>query len=77
MPAGITSKVNLFNSYLYFRGTSITMASQSGFRLHVTIYIDTTNIPKFFAHATPVHEAMSAEPECDFFELYQPREDTG
>jgi quinol monooxygenase YgiN len=53
------------------------MASQSGFSLHVTIYIDPANVPKFFEHFKPVYEAVSAEPECRFFELYQSPEDPG
>ena len=53
------------------------MSSPLGFGLHVTIYIDAANLPKFFDYLKPVYEAVIAEPECRFFELYQSKEDPG
>jgi len=47
------------------------MSSPLGFGLHVTIYIDAANLPKFFDYLKPVYEAVIAEPECRFFKLYQ------
>ncbi|KAJ5438009.1 uncharacterized protein N7458_009007 [Penicillium daleae] len=53
------------------------MASESGFSLHVTVYIDPANLPKFFEYLKPVYDTVIAEPECRFFELYQSPEDPG
>ncbi|OOQ87806.1 hypothetical protein PEBR_16590 [Penicillium brasilianum] len=53
------------------------MASESGISLHVTVYIDPANLPKFFKYLKPVYDAVIAEPECRFFELYQSPEDPG
>ncbi|KAJ5625118.1 hypothetical protein N7510_001427 [Penicillium lagena] len=53
------------------------MGSEPGFSLHLTIYIDPQNVNKFFEHFKPVYDAVVAEPECRFFEVYQSPEDPG
>ena len=53
------------------------MSSPLGFSLHVAIYIDAANLPKFFDYLKQVYEAVIVEPECRFFELYQSTEDPG
>jgi quinol monooxygenase YgiN len=52
------------------------MASGPGFSLHVTIYIDPTNVSKFFEYMKPVYDAVIAEPECRF-EIYRLPENPG
>lgn len=51
--------------------------SEAGFSLHVNVYIDPSNVDKFLEHFKPVYEAVIAEPECRFFEVYQSLEDPG
>ncbi|KAJ5682846.1 hypothetical protein N7462_006011 [Penicillium macrosclerotiorum] len=53
------------------------MKPQTGFSLHVTIYIKPSDVPTFFEHFKPVYEKVVAEPECRFFEVYQSLEDPG
>jgi quinol monooxygenase YgiN len=53
------------------------MASTPGISLHVTIYIDPSNVEKFFEHMKPVYDAVVAEPECRFFEIYQDPKEPG
>jgi quinol monooxygenase YgiN len=47
------------------------MAFTPGLSLHVTVHIDPANVPRFFELFKPVYEAVIAEPECRFFEVYQ------
>ncbi|CAI7625717.1 unnamed protein product [Penicillium pancosmium] len=53
------------------------MASTPGLSLHVTVHIDPANVPRFFELFKPVYEAVIAEPECRFFEVYQSPTDPG
>ncbi|KAJ4190500.1 hypothetical protein NW767_011327 [Fusarium falciforme] len=53
------------------------MASNHGISLHVTVYVDPENVPKFLEHFKPVYDKVVAEPECTFFEVYQSSEDPG
>ncbi|OGM49464.1 hypothetical protein ABOM_001712 [Aspergillus bombycis] len=39
--------------------------------LHVTIHLNPEDLPTFWAAMKPVYEAVIAEPECTFFEIYQ------
>ncbi|KAJ5642199.1 hypothetical protein N7490_006199 [Penicillium lividum] len=48
-----------------------------GFSLHVTVYIDPSNVETFFKHFKPIYDAVVAEPECRFFEVYQDPADPG
>lgn len=47
------------------------------FSLHVTITIDPSNIEKFFEALKPAYDAVIAEPECVFFEVYQSSSEPG
>lgn len=49
----------------------------SGFSLHVKIFIDPSNVDKFFELFKPVYEQVIAEPECRFFEVYQSPDEPG
>ena len=42
-----------------------------GFSLHVTLYIDPAQLDAFFEAFKPAYEAVTAEPENVFFEVYQ------
>lgn len=53
------------------------MVSESGLSLHVTIYIDRSNVSEFFKHFEPVYKAVIAEPRCLSFEVFQSPEDPG
>lgn len=48
-----------------------------GFSLHVTAYINPADVPRFFELYKPVYEAVIAEPECRFFEVYQSPDEPG
>ena len=48
-----------------------------GFSLHVTIYIDPSNVEKFFALFKPVYDKVIKEHECLFFEVYQDLQNPG
>ncbi|KAL1612776.1 hypothetical protein SLS60_001005 [Paraconiothyrium brasiliense] len=39
--------------------------------LHVTFHIDPSKISAFFTALKPAYDAVTAEPECVFFEVYQ------
>ena len=39
--------------------------------LHMKITIDPSNLTEFFTLFKPVYEAVIAEPECIFFEVFQ------
>lgn len=53
------------------------MAPVLGFSLHVTVYIDPANVEKFFEYFKPAYDAVIAEPELLFFEVYQSPTDPG
>jgi len=57
--------------------TSTAMASPHGISLQVTIRIAPENVETFFKHFKPLYEAVVAEPELRFFEVYQSQEDPG
>ena len=42
-----------------------------GLSLHVTLHIDPSQLSGFFAALKPCYDAVTAEPECVFFEVYQ------
>jgi quinol monooxygenase YgiN len=49
------------------------MASQTtypGLNLEVTITVHPSNVPKFLDLLRPAYEAVIAEPECTFFEVF-------
>ncbi|KAH7324978.1 hypothetical protein B0I35DRAFT_449760 [Stachybotrys elegans] len=48
-----------------------------GISLHVSVTISPENVTRFFEFFKPVYEAVIAEPECSFFEVYQSPEDPG
>ena len=48
-----------------------------GFSLHVTIYIDADNVPKFFEAMNTVFDKVSQEPELLYFEIFQDPENPG
>ncbi|CAG8949538.1 hypothetical protein HYFRA_00007770 [Hymenoscyphus fraxineus] len=41
-----------------------------GLSLEVTVTIAPENVPKFFESFKPAYEAVIAEPECTFFEVF-------
>ena len=41
-----------------------------GLSLHVTVTVAPENVDKFLDHLRPAYEAVAAEPECTFFEVY-------
>lgn len=45
------------------------MASQIS--LHVKVTIDPSNVDQFLEHCKPVVGAVTAEPECTYFEIFQ------
>lgn len=47
------------------------------FSLHVTVHIRPTDVEAFFRTMQPCFEAVTAEPECVYFEIYQDPEDSG
>lgn len=42
-----------------------------GYSLHVTLHIDPAQLDAFFEAFKPAYDAVTAEPECIFFEMYQ------
>ncbi|KAJ5091209.1 hypothetical protein NUU61_006079 [Penicillium alfredii] len=53
------------------------MSSTPGFSLQVTVYLNPDDVPKFLEHIKPAYDAVVAEPECQFFEVYQLQEEPG
>jgi hypothetical protein len=47
------------------------------FSLHVRITIAPENVPAFLEALKPAYDAVIAEPECTFFEVYQSPEEPG
>ncbi|KAJ5241444.1 uncharacterized protein N7469_003035 [Penicillium citrinum] len=52
-------------------------SSDPGTSFHVTVHIDPANVPRFFELFKRVYDAVIAEPECRFFEVYQSPNDPG
>lgn len=53
------------------------MASSEGFSLHVTVWIDPSNVDEFKKHMQPVYDMVISQPECEYFEIFQGTEDPG
>ena len=53
------------------------MSSSPGISVHLTFTVDPSNVDKFFEHFRPVYEAVIAEPECTFFEVYKAPDNAG
>ena len=53
------------------------MEYEEGFSVHVTVHIDPSNVDKYFEYFRPAYDAVIAEPECTFFEVYQSAENPG
>lgn len=49
----------------------------TGFSLHVTITVDPANIAAFLAAFRPVYEAVVAEPDCTYFEVFHSIDEPG
>lgn len=45
--------------------------------LHVDIYIDPKNVDEFIEHFQPAFDAVVAEDECLYFEVFQDPDDLG
>lgn len=45
--------------------------------LHVSVYIDPSNRTAFLEHFKPCFEAVRAEKECTFFEVFSDPDDEG
>ncbi|KAI4097704.1 MAG: hypothetical protein LQ339_006683 [Xanthoria mediterranea] len=52
-------------------------STDSGMSLHVSIYIDPSNRTAFLEHFKPCFEAVRAEKECTFFEVFSDPDDEG
>lgn len=52
-------------------------STPSRISFHVTFHIDPSNVPAFFAALKPAYDAVTAEPECVFFEVYRSAETPG
>ncbi|OAQ60544.1 antibiotic biosynthesis monooxygenase domain-containing protein [Pochonia chlamydosporia 170] len=50
---------------------------ERGFSLHVNITIDPSNVDAFLAAFRPVYEAVVAEPDCSFFEVFYSLDEPG
>jgi quinol monooxygenase YgiN len=48
-----------------------------GFSLHVTITVDPSNIDDFLAAFRPCYEAVVAEPDCTYFEVFHSLDEPG
>ena len=48
-----------------------------GFSLHVTITIDPSNIDAFLSAFQPCYEAVVAEPDCTYFEVFHSLDEPG
>jgi quinol monooxygenase YgiN len=51
--------------------------SDRGFSLHVTITVDPSNIDAFLAAFRPCYEAVTAEPDCTYFEVFHSLDEPG
>lgn len=47
------------------------------YSLHVKFHIDPAKVDAFFEALKPAYDAVCAEPECIFFEVYQSMEEPG
>ena len=45
--------------------------------LQVDIWIDPSNVDKFFEAMRPIFDKVTAEPECVYFEIFQDPDDLG
>ncbi|TFK40418.1 hypothetical protein BDQ12DRAFT_680909 [Crucibulum laeve] len=45
--------------------------------MHLDLQVPEQHIPEFLIHARKLYEAVTAEPECTFFDLSQSSEDPG
>ena len=45
--------------------------------LHVSIWIAPSNVPKFLEMWDPVFKAVTSEPNCLYFEMFQDPDDPG
>ncbi|KAI4253867.1 MAG: hypothetical protein L6R42_007413 [Xanthoria sp. 1 TBL-2021] len=52
-------------------------SSKQGMSLHVSIHIHPSNRAAFLEHFKPCFEAVRAEKECTFFEVFSDPEDEG
>lgn len=50
---------------------------ERGFSLHVTITIDPSDVESFIAAFRPCYEAVVAEPDCRFFEVFYSLDEPG
>lgn len=53
------------------------MDSFEGFSLHVTVFIDPSNVEKYREHFKPAFDMIISQPECQYFEVFQSFEDPG
>ena len=57
--------------------SSPTLSPSHGLTLEVTIHLLPSNVETFLTHFRPAFEAVVAEPECTFFELFTDPENPG
>lgn len=53
------------------------MEYEEGFSLHVTAHVEPANVDKYLKYFKLAYEAVIAEPECTFFEVYQSSKNPG
>ena len=53
------------------------MAAFRGMSLHVTITVAPENAEKFLENLKPCFDLVAAEPECQYFEVFQSPEQPG
>ena len=51
--------------------------SSESISLQVTVQLKPEDLPKFWEAFEPTYKAVTAEPECTFFELYQAPDSPG
>ncbi|GKZ82239.1 hypothetical protein AnigIFM56816_007047 [Aspergillus niger] len=51
--------------------------SSESISLQVTVHLKPEDLPKFWEAFEPTYKAVTAEPECTFFELYQAPDSPG
>jgi len=53
------------------------MSSAKGFSLIATVYIAPENVDKFLEHLQVVFDTITANPECEFFQVYRSPSEPG
>ena len=57
--------------------TPQNMGQKTGINLHLTITVAPENAQVFLSHFKPVFDAVTAEPECTYFEVFRDPSEPG